>query len=139
MPARKKTWTEKMQGRAEPEIAPSVRKIGAFPPGSLMLIPTPAQVKDYIDRIPHGETRTIPEMRDQLAKENGAELTCPMVASIFTRIVSEAALEAPSKGTPFWRLVDPASPLAQKLSCGPEYVRAMRQAEASLGTITSPL
>jgi hypothetical protein len=61
--------------------------------------------------------------------------TCPLTASIFARIAAEAALEDMAGGkpaekiTPFWRLIDPKSPIAKKLSCGPQFLAKMRRTE----------
>jgi hypothetical protein len=32
--------------------------------------------------------------------------------------------------TPFWRVIAPDSPLARKLSCGPDFIRYRRALEA---------
>jgi hypothetical protein len=130
-----KTWAEKMMTRTEPQFEVLTKPFGGFPPGSKMLIATPMIVKEYIEAIPSGEQRTVPEMRLELAKQFESDMTCPLTASIFARIVSEAALDELRTGkdesqiTPFWRLVDPKSPLAKKLSCGVDYLRAKRAFE----------
>jgi hypothetical protein len=75
------------------------------------------------------------KMRDDLAKEYGTQMTCALTAGIFLRIASEAALEAMAAGAvvtsvaPFWRVVERKSPLAKKLSCGPEEIARLRAAE----------
>jgi hypothetical protein len=62
---------------------------------------------------------------------------------MFIRIVAEAALETSSKGgatadmVPFWRVVEADSPMARKISCGPAFIRRMREAEASRGPAAS--
>jgi hypothetical protein len=98
-----------------------------------MLIATPLIVKSYVEEIPSGTYRTIPQMRQELAERHGADMTCPLTAGIFTRIVSEAALDELHSGasdiTPFWRVVDPKSPLAKKISCGPQYISERRDGE----------
>ena len=103
--------------------------------GAKMLVATPEIVRDYMSAIPRGETRTVREMRADLAKKFKAQTTCPTSSGIFVRIASEAALEDFAEGkpvskiTPFWRLVDPESPAAQKLSCGPNFIEKQRKAE----------
>jgi hypothetical protein len=100
-----------------------------------MLIPTPIIVKAYIESIPRSQVRTPPEMRANLAEQHGTDMTCPLTAGIFTRIVAEAALDemragkSPDAITPFWRLVAPKTPLAKKLSCGQEFLLERRKAE----------
>jgi hypothetical protein len=36
----------------------------------------------------------------------------------------------PAQITPFWRVIEPKSALAKKLTCGPEFIEEMRAAEA---------
>jgi hypothetical protein len=53
----------------------------------------------------------------------------------FLRTVAEAAWDQIEAGTPvtqvapFWRVVDPASPLAKKLRAGSEWITQQRAAE----------
>jgi hypothetical protein len=76
-------------------------------------------------------------MRADLAAAHGADLACPLSTSIFARIAAEAALEAAAAGapldgiTPFWRLIDEDSKIANKLSCGPDFIRAQRARESA--------
>ena len=55
-------------------------------------------------------------------------MSCPMVTGISLRIVSEAAYEEYQKNmkldqiTPFWRVVEPDSNLAHKLTCGVNFI-----------------
>ena len=57
-----------------------------------------------------------------------ADMPCPMVTGISLRIVSEAAYEEYKKYmkldqiTPFWRVVEPNSNLAHKLTCGIDFL-----------------
>jgi hypothetical protein len=117
-----------------PIVKPTPKPFAGFPSGSLMLLPTPDQVRSYVERIPCGECRTVKQMREELASEHGAHFTCPVVTGIYLRIVGEAALEVCPAGCdpaiPFWRVVDPRSPLAKRLSCGPRYIWEKRRAEA---------
>jgi len=56
--------------------------------------------------------------------------------SYILRISAEAALEELAEGksldevAPFWRVIDPDSKLAIRLTVGPEWVAAQRAAEA---------
>ena len=105
--------------------------------GQTLAIASPMMVKEYIEKIPRGKTRSMLEMRETFAKKMNADAACPTSSSIFLRIVAEATLEEIASGknlaeaTPFWRIVEPASPLAQKLSCGPDFVEHMRTLETS--------
>ena len=98
------------------------RMVGGVPAGGKMLIPTPRQVDSYIRSIPRGASRTSAEMGSDLAKEAGADITCPLCCGIFVRISAEAAHEemlagrSASEVTPFWRIIPPKAPIRKKLA-----------------------
>ncbi len=127
----KKSWSERYNTGKEPLVAPSIRKISGCPPGTTMLVPVPSQVDEYIKSIPYAETRTTAQMAKDLARNAGAEITCPMCCTVFLRICSEKAFEEYRAGspvdsiTPFWRMAHPGSPLRKNLSFGVEFVDAM--------------
>lgn len=131
----KKTWKQKLTIDRQPEVCPLDKPFQGFPAGATMLIPTPLLVKEYIEAIPLGQSRTIPEMRADLARRFEAQTTCPLTSGIFVRIVAEAALEELAAGTPeekitpFWRMIDRRAPALKKLSCPPDFVLAHRRAE----------
>ncbi|HRK24722.1 MAG TPA: hypothetical protein PLQ11_07190 [Beijerinckiaceae bacterium] len=134
--AGRKTWREKMGPVKSPEVTTLARAMVGGRPGDRLLIPTPHLVRDYVVAIPRGETRDVLRLRADLAEAAGADVTCPLTTGMFLRIVAEAALEDAGAGapqeavTPFWRVVDPVSPLARKLSCGPAFIEARRHEEA---------
>jgi hypothetical protein len=76
-------------------------------------------------------------MRNELAAAHGADISCPISTSIFARIAAEAAIEDTAVGvplsdvTPFWRVIEEDGTVAKKLSCGPDFIRSRRAAEAS--------
>ncbi|MBF9196297.1 hypothetical protein [Microvirga terrestris] len=131
---RKKTWNEKL-ATGSLKIEPVDKAFAGLKLGQMMLIATPRIVRDYIAAVPRGQSRSIAQLRDDLARAHSAEVTCPMTTGIFVRIAAEAALEdlasgkKPSEITPFWRVVDVKSPLAKKLSCGPDFIAHQRAAE----------
>lgn len=135
MPA--KSWREKMKAHPEPEVCPLDKPFAGHPVGARLLVATPGMVKEWIDAIPLGRLRTVAELRDELAARAGADATCPLSTGIYLRIIGEVALEDLAEGlpveevTPFWRVVDPKSPLAKKLSCGPEFIEHRRAAESA--------
>lgn len=53
---------------------------------------------------------------------------CPVTTAIYLRVVAEVGLRDLEEGkpmeavVPFWRVVTPDTPVAKKLSCGPDYV-----------------
>ena len=99
--------------------------------GERLFIASPALLDERIRAIPAGHTRDPVTLRADLARENGAAATCPTSTAIFLRIVAERALERMGADpTPFWRVIAPDSPLARKLSCGPDFIRHRLALEA---------
>lgn len=133
--ATRKTWAEKMQTPAAPEVKRTDKKFADIPENSMMLIPTPVIIDDYINQIPKGKTVDVNTLRNDLAMENHAAKTCPLTTGIFLRIVAEAAWEEYLKGkalksiTPFWRVIDEKSKIAAKLACGTETIKDLRKKE----------
>lgn len=133
--ARKKTWREKMDAGREPQVETVAKPFAGMKPGMSMLVSTPREVDAAIRRIPEGQALAPADLRLKLAGKHHAETTCPMSLGIFLRIVAEAAWEEiqegkdPGEVTPFWRVIEPGSPLAGKLTCGAAFVRKMRRAE----------
>lgn len=131
-----KTWRQKLDGGQPAHVEILPRPFGGAPEGAKMLVATPRMVDDYMRRVPAGESRSVARMRTDLARAHGAEISCPISTSIFARIAAEAALEQAEAGTPlsevtpFWRVIDEASPIAKKLSCGVDLIRAQRAREA---------
>ena len=109
---------------------------GGIQPGQTMLVATPLMVDAYIRSIPHGETKSIPEIRDDLAAKEGCAGTCPMSTSIFIRMVAEAALEDLSDGkpvaevSPFWRVITSKDKMTKKLNVDPAWIDEQRHLEA---------
>jgi hypothetical protein len=108
-------------------------------PGSVLYVSTPQRLDAELRTIPPGLTLTVAELRRRLAEGEDADATCPATTAMFLRIVAEAALERHAAGapledvTPFWRVVDPDSELASRLTCGPGFIARLRLAEASPG------
>jgi hypothetical protein len=102
--------------------------------GDRMLIPSPKLIEDYVNQSKKGTFIDPFQMRKDLAVELGADFTCPMTTGIFTRIMAEKNLELHGDDyqamTPFWRLVEPKSDLAKKLSCGREVIQNLRESES---------
>ena len=130
-----KSWAQKLDGAKAPHVVVLDKPYAGVPAGARLFIASPHLIRDYVRAIPPGQTRTVAEMRRHLADVHDADATCPTSSGIFARIVAEAALDQLRAGadrsaiTPFWRLVDPSSPLALRLSCGPEFVAEARAAE----------
>jgi hypothetical protein len=129
------SWAAKMQKSRKQKLVVLDKPFAGIPAGSTLLVATPALVAKYIDEIPRGETRTVVRMRNELARRHRAQATCPVSTGIFLRIVAEASLEALASGkgadevTPFWRVVEPTSALAKKLSCDEAFLKALIEVE----------
>lgn len=124
-----------MSHPAKPEVKCIDVPYAGAPAGSRMLIPTPRLIDAYLWQIPVGQTVAPELMRRDLAADQSADFSCPLTSGIFLRIAAESALEEMANGrtalevAPFWRVVDPRSPLAGKLSCGRSFVEAQRRQE----------
>ncbi len=126
----KKTWQQKFEYPKDEQIKVLEKNFVDIKAGEKMLISTPKKIAEYINSIPQGENRNISIMRKDLAHNAGADKTCPLTTGIFMRIIAERSLELMADDrpplAPFWKVIDPASPLAKKLSCGPELVGSLR-------------
>lgn len=130
-----KSWTEKFAHPPKPVVSRLDKPYAGHEPGARMLIPTPAVVAAYVATIPAGETRTMPQLREDLAAAHRADFTCPLTTGIFLRIAAERAWEQHQTGTPlrdippFWRAVDLKSPMVKKLACGVDFITSQRARE----------
>ncbi len=135
MSRQRRSWTEKLHSPRPHEVTTVDRPMPGWPAGTTMLIATPLIIDGYLREIPEGHAATTARMREYLATKYGTDVTCALTSGIFLRIASEAALEAMAAGAPresvapFWRMVERKSPLAKKLSCGPDEVARLRVAE----------
>ena len=131
----KKTWIEKRDCNKSFKIKTIDKKFADIPEGSKMFIPTPQIIDDYVNHIPFGKSTELATMRNDLAIEYQADKTCPVTTGIFLRIVSEASFEELNEGkeiqkvTPFWRILNPKSKLAEKLECGIDNIQKQRENE----------
>ena len=139
MPKATKTWSEKRQAKP-PHTVTLDKDFAGVPAGSRLLISSPVELEDYLrEQVPVGTTKAIQQVRRELAVLHKADATCPVSTSIFLRTVAEVAWDQIEAGTPvtevapFWRVVDPKSPLAKKLRAGPQWIEQQRHAEAQDG------
>ena len=108
----RKSWREKLEKDLE-------RKIVDDPKGrGRLLIPKPLDVDALMRQVETGKLATVDQIRGRLAKDYGADLTCPLVTGIFLRIAAEAAEEDLSRGetkiTPYWRVIKADGSLNEK-------------------------
>ena len=115
-------WREKLEREDHSkivEIPPAMAK--RFGSGT-MLIAKPLDVDSLIRKTGRGKLVTISQIRERLAADNGADVTCPLTTGIFIRIVAEAAEEDLRNGkkriTPYWRVVRDDGSLIEKFPGG---------------------
>lgn len=127
-----KSWDQKYRDAKPAHVSVLAKAFAGLPPGTTLFIASPPLLDTRLRAIPPGQTRTVLDLRDALAREHGAAATCPTSTAIFLRIVAERALEALRAGgdaTPFWRAIGPETPLARRVSCGPDFIRHQRALE----------
>lgn len=135
--AKKKTWIEKLEEEKAPQVKCLEKDFADMEAGSLMLIATPKIIEAYLKTIGLGKSISLKTMRKELALEYQADYTCPVTTGIFLRIVAEANYEKWQKGSsietiaPFWRVIDPKSALAEKLSFGKEFLVERMESETA--------
>ena len=137
MPRAPKTWTEKKRTKP-PHTVTLDKDFAGIAGGSRLRISCPVELETYLKtHVPPGTTKEIQQVRRELAALHGADALCPVSTSLFLRIVAEAAWDEIESGkaaaevAPFWRVVDPKSPLAKKLRAGEHWIAQQRLAESS--------
>lgn len=131
----KKSWADKLANAKPYQVKRLENGFADLPSGCQMLIPSPPIIDGYLRATSPGTAIDIATMRDDLARQFGADKSCPLTTGIFLRIVCEAAFELIEAGadaadvTPFWRVVTPKMPLAAKLGCGKNFLVTKRAEE----------
>ena len=128
-------WRTMLAKKKQAKVVVLEKDFAGIKAGSKLYVATPKVIDEYIRGVPSGQVRTIERLRNELARKNRCTATCPVSTAIFMRISAEAALEELAEGkslnevAPFWRVIDPDSKLANRLTVGPEWVAAQRAAE----------
>ncbi|MCU0949992.1 MAG: hypothetical protein MUC68_02755 [Burkholderiaceae bacterium] len=137
MPRTPKSWQQKMQA-APPHTVRLDKAFAGVPAGARLLISSLRELQAFLHTNTRaGEFWPIQQLRRELARAHAADAACPVSTSIFLRIVAEAAWDAMQAGAsaadvaPFWRVIEPDSPLAKKLRCGPQWIAQQRAAEST--------
>ena len=126
--ATKKTWLDKLNEHKESKIKRIDIDFADISAGSNMFIATPQLIDAYIQEIGIGKHIDLKTLRKDLAIVHNADATCPVTTGIFLRIVAEANYEKLQQGksieeiTPFWRVIEPNSSLAKKLTFGQNFL-----------------
>ena len=129
---RRKTWQEKLNNQSLPklvDIPPKMTK--RFGVGK-MLVPSPLDVDALIRKVKRGKLVTQSQIREKLARDFHADVTCPMTTGIFVWIASEAAEEDLRAGkkrvAPCWRVIRDNGGLNEKFPGGVrEQARRLKQ------------
>jgi len=119
---------------------PNLPKVEPIPPKmqkrfgtGTMLIPSPRDVDALIRTVAKGEIVTVSKIRQYLAGNYSADVTCPLTTGIFVRIAAEAAEEEAREGkvriTPYWRVVKDDGSLNPKFPGGAARQAAHLRAE----------
>ncbi len=125
---KRKTWQDKLNEDRAPQIKRVDFDFADIPADSCMFIATPGIIDRYIREIGFGRRVDTKTLRKDLALQHNADFTCPVTTGIFLRIVAEASYEEWQRGrslkeiTPFWRVIEPNSALAKKLTFGQEFL-----------------
>ncbi|KAG1702806.1 hypothetical protein GQR58_004297 [Nymphon striatum] len=133
----KLTASQKMQRKKAPKKVRLDADFAGVKTGQMMFIGTPQIIDRYISAIPHGQSRTIRGLRNELARRNKCDAMCPVSTSIFIRMVAEAAIEEMGEGktvsdvSPFWRVLASDDKITKKLSIDPLWLDEQRSLESS--------
>ena len=118
MAKKRKTWREKLEIELTPKLVDDPRGRGK------MLVPVPLDVDALVRRVEKGNLITDKQIRERLARNFHADLTCPLTTGIFIRIVAEVAEEDLINGrkeiAPYWRVIKPDGSLMEKFPGGTE-------------------
>ena len=134
-PRSRPTWRQQLAVERAPRTMRLDADFAGLRAGTLLFVPTPRLVDDYLRTLPRGETRTMARMREDLARAHDCEAACPVSTAIFLRMVAEAAWEEigagrpPAAVAPFWRVVTPDSPVGRRLTVDPDWIRRRRDEE----------
>lgn len=125
-------WYKRFNSAKDPHVVTLHTNFAGVKAGQTMLISSPGEIAAYVSRIPQGETATIARLRTDLARRAKADAMCPVTTSIFLKVVAEVGLADIASGksmsdvAPFWRVIEPSSKLAAKLSCGSDGIEHLR-------------
>jgi hypothetical protein len=119
----RKTWREKLEKEEGlPKIVDVPEKWQKRYGTGKMVMAKPLDVDALMRNIEKGKLATITQIRERLAKDYHADVTCPLTAGIFIRIAAEVAEEDLKEGkkqiTPYWRVIRSNGSLNEKFPGG---------------------
>ena len=128
----KKTYNEKLNTAGD---LPKITDLADHPKfltrykASKMLVAAPLQYSEIMERVPLGKVITVERIREYLAAQVGADVTCPLTAGIFTNICANAAAERSDVGFPWWRTLRTKGELNEKFPGGTDEHRIRLEME----------
>ena len=132
---KKLNWNEKLAA-SKPHVVKRLDKnLAGMKAGQQMLVPSPKLLDEFVQSIPEGTSMNILSMRETLANQHQADVTCPIATGFAIKIVAEAAFEKLDQGdslsniTPVWRVLDKDSPTLNKVSFDKNVFLDLRCAE----------
>jgi hypothetical protein len=131
-------WNTKLNLKKLPKRVVLDKDFAGIKAGSMLYVGTPQLIDAYVKKIPVGEVRTIVRMRNELARKNKCDATCPVSTAIFLRISAQAAIEKMKAGaaiedvSPFWRVIDSGSTIAGKIDIDRQWIDHQRELEFAL-------
>lgn len=102
------------------------RSVGGVAQPCKMLIPGLALIEGHIETVPFGRRRSLTELREDMARQFSADMTCPVTVQRLIKVIATNAVadfEAGRQAVPFWRVVDPDKPASAKLAGGQAFIR----------------
>lgn len=91
--------------------------------GKRVVIPEAAEVAAALEALPAGQQSDLAVVRRSIAEAHGVDQCCPVTMQRLLVGFSETG------DAPYWRVVDPDKPFANRLVGGGERVRAQLAAE----------
>lgn len=98
-------------------------------------VPTAEQVEALVRAIPYGESRSVKDLRLDLADGQGADSACAVATGRHLRNLAQSVAEQLAAGAsveevaPVWRVLDETSPLLRRLAGGSRPLASRRRAE----------
>jgi len=142
------SWREKLENPPKdlPKVVRVSKNLEKRFGGRRVLVPTPLLIDKLVRRVKRGKLVLVDQIRNRLAKDYGADSTCPLTTGIFLRIVAETAEEDLRNGakriTPYWRVLKNDGKLNEKFPGGAEMQAKRLRAEGHtilLGKNNKPL
>mgnify|MGYP006269862283 CR=1 FL=1 len=134
MPAKKKSWTEKLaDSKGLPQVQVITDKMSERWGTGTVVIPAPIEVNEMMRKVPVEKLITINEIRSALAKKHKATIGCPITTGIFAWVAAHAAEEQRQEGkediTPYWRTLKTGGLINEKYPGGVEGQKKLLEKE----------